>query len=172
MDLRSERTVQWIEETFIKLVIQEGFSKVTVSQISNEAMINRKTFYAHFLDKYDLAQQLATRVLTKYKTLIGQRFGDKNIKISDLVDSFLDKEDFELLQALFLIHTEEFDFEKEFSTVLTNEIQNYLDAFDTLEIQIFVNLAITTAKYYLNHPEEKFSVERQQNIILKLQRVV
>ena len=36
-----------ILEAFINLVEEKGYEHVTVSDIANQAMINRATFYAH-----------------------------------------------------------------------------------------------------------------------------
>lgn len=47
-----------------------------------------------------------------------------------------------------------------------------IEAKDSLEIQIFVNFAITTIKYYFNHPEEDFSIERQRKIVLSFQSLL
>ncbi|WP_051577888.1 TetR/AcrR family transcriptional regulator [Sporolactobacillus terrae] len=124
MDLRSERTIKWIEDIFVELTLTEGFSRVTVSEIANKAQINRKTFYAHYLDKYDLAQKLAVQVLKRYKLLLDQRLIGTNIRLNSLIDSFLKKkENVRLLKALFTIHTEEFDFEEEFSKLLVSQFE-------------------------------------------------
>lgn len=111
MDLRAERTRQWIIAAFIELVNEEGFQNVTVSQIAENAQINRKTFYAHYLDKYDLAEKIAQDFIEQYQQVIAMRFSDKTINLYQLITSFLSEEDFPLLRALFSIHTEEFDFE-------------------------------------------------------------
>ena len=35
---------------------EKGFASVTVSDITERAMVNRSTFYRHYLDKYDLLE--------------------------------------------------------------------------------------------------------------------
>lgn len=58
IDLRVKRTQKMIIEAFIELVEESGFDHVTVQNISERAMINRATFYAHFKDKYDLYNKI------------------------------------------------------------------------------------------------------------------
>lgn len=57
-DLRYEKAHQAIKQAFWILMKEEGFQKITVTSIIKLANINRSTFYAHYLDKYDLLNQL------------------------------------------------------------------------------------------------------------------
>jgi AcrR family transcriptional regulator len=56
-DLRVQRTRKLILDAFIALTVEKGFAAVTVRDITERAMINRSTFYRHYLDKYDLLEQ-------------------------------------------------------------------------------------------------------------------
>ncbi len=56
-DLRVRRTRKLLQEALIELTIEKGFADVTVSDITERAMVNRSTFYRHYLDKYDLLRQ-------------------------------------------------------------------------------------------------------------------
>ncbi|MEJ8305308.1 TetR/AcrR family transcriptional regulator [Saccharibacillus sacchari] len=49
----NERTRSLIRETFIELVAECGFDKVTIRQIVEKVGINRGRFYLHYSDKYD-----------------------------------------------------------------------------------------------------------------------
>jgi AcrR family transcriptional regulator len=61
-DLRVQRTRRLIQEAFTALTVEKGFAAVTVRDITERAMINRSTFYRHYLDKYDLLDQFMTNV--------------------------------------------------------------------------------------------------------------
>ena len=61
-DLRVQRTRRLIQEAFIALTVEKGFAAVTVRDITERAIINRSTFYRHYLDKYDLLDQFMTNV--------------------------------------------------------------------------------------------------------------
>lgn len=54
IDLRVLKTKKNIYEALIKLLEKSVFEDIKVSEICEEAMINRSTFYSHFEDKYAL----------------------------------------------------------------------------------------------------------------------
>lgn len=72
-DLRIQKTHRLIETTFIDLVLANGFKNVTVTDISTRAMINRKTFYHHFQDKYEVADQITQKILDWFDELLEKR---------------------------------------------------------------------------------------------------
>src|SRR5262245_59113679 len=43
-----------LQEALMALAVEKGFPAVTVRDITERAMVNRSTFYRHYLDKYDL----------------------------------------------------------------------------------------------------------------------
>lgn len=57
-DLRSIRTRKFIFDSFIELLEKKEFNSIKISDITTGAMINRATFYRHFLDKYDLLEKV------------------------------------------------------------------------------------------------------------------
>lgn len=63
---RVVKTKQRIEPTFLKLLETISFEKLTVSLIIKECLISKGTFYAHYLDKYDLAAQVLDREDKEY----------------------------------------------------------------------------------------------------------
>lgn len=56
-DLRVLKTRRAIYEAFAQLLTEKPFSDITVQNIIDRALVNRKTFYNHFRSKYDLAEQ-------------------------------------------------------------------------------------------------------------------
>lgn len=62
-DPRVLRTRKLIMDAFIKLSETKEFSDITVKNITEEAMINRATFYYHFQDIYDLLEKVLSEVL-------------------------------------------------------------------------------------------------------------
>jgi AcrR family transcriptional regulator len=63
-DLRVRRTRKLLQEALIALTVEKGFNAVTVRDITERAMVNRSTFYRHYLDKYD--------ILDKYMDEVGE----------------------------------------------------------------------------------------------------
>ena len=58
LDPRIMRTRKFIMDAFIHLSKIKNFDSITVKDITEEATINRATFYYHFTDKYDLLEQV------------------------------------------------------------------------------------------------------------------
>lgn len=53
-DLRVRRTRAMLRNALISLVSEVGYEAVSVRALTERAMVNRTTFYAHYDDKYDL----------------------------------------------------------------------------------------------------------------------
>jgi AcrR family transcriptional regulator len=64
-DLRVVRTRKMLRDAMITLVIQKGFTTVTVNDIVELAMVNRATFYRHYQDKYDLVESYLDELYTE-----------------------------------------------------------------------------------------------------------
>lgn len=54
MDRRIQKTRTLIMNTFIDLLAEKEFEKITISDIAERANINRGTVYLHYADKFDL----------------------------------------------------------------------------------------------------------------------
>lgn len=63
-DLRIIKTKKSIYRAFFKLLNEKGFEKISVKDISDEAVISRNTFYLHYEDKYDLMDKLCDEMVT------------------------------------------------------------------------------------------------------------
>jgi AcrR family transcriptional regulator len=57
-DPRAVRTKNLIKASFAKLLEEKDFKYITIKDITTEATINRATFYAHYIDKYILLEEL------------------------------------------------------------------------------------------------------------------
>ena len=57
LDLRVRRTRKLLQQALIEGTVEKGFADLTVRDITRRAMVNRSTFYRHYLDKYDLLEQ-------------------------------------------------------------------------------------------------------------------
>ena len=54
LDPRIKRTRGLILNAFESLIAEKGFESISVQDVTDQAQINRATFYAHFADKYAL----------------------------------------------------------------------------------------------------------------------
>jgi AcrR family transcriptional regulator len=65
-DRRVRRTTAAIQSAFLKLIFEKDINKITVKELCEQADINKSTFYLHYRDIYDLAEQfkqsLAARI--------------------------------------------------------------------------------------------------------------
>lgn len=86
-DLRTQRTKKLINEAFTELVKINGFRKITVTEISTRALINRQTFYNYYQDKFDLADQLMNEILTDLEQILSKRL--VNFNMGGSIKSFL-----------------------------------------------------------------------------------
>ena len=78
-DLRVVKTKTLIKNSFLELIEEKGYSKVSVTDIVDKAMINRNTFYLHYLDKEDLINEMISENYKKTEPLI-RRILFKHIK--------------------------------------------------------------------------------------------
>jgi len=58
VDLRVRRTQKLLREALIALIEERGFDALTVGEIAERAMVSRAAFYRHYLDKYDLVENI------------------------------------------------------------------------------------------------------------------
>ncbi|TQR21707.1 TetR/AcrR family transcriptional regulator [Psychrobacillus vulpis] len=73
IDPRITRTRNLIMDAFVQLSMKKEFKDITIKDITDEATVNRATFYSHFTDKY----QLLDAVLTE--DLMTKIFNDINL---------------------------------------------------------------------------------------------
>lgn len=73
-DARTRYTEKVIRESFLSIMENKPYSRITVKEICQRAEINRATFYNHYKDVYDLMDHLEERILTSVDTLV--REGD------------------------------------------------------------------------------------------------
>lgn len=74
-DLRVLRTRKLLQQAFIELTVEKGFATLTVRDITKRAMVNRSTFYRHYLDKYDLLEQYMNEIyeLTEDQAFLAEK---------------------------------------------------------------------------------------------------
>lgn len=93
-DLRIVKTEKAITEAFMRLLSQMEYSQITVSALSREANINRKTFYAHYATVDDLLERVYTTRLQEILEPVQEQMEKADAKA--IVKVFV----FTVLQAL------------------------------------------------------------------------
>ncbi|MGT9231330.1 TetR/AcrR family transcriptional regulator, partial [Enterococcus faecalis] len=69
-DRRIRKSQQAIRQAFIDLLHKQELEQITVQQISDLADVNRSTFYTHYIDKYDLLEQMEDEQVKEIKVFI------------------------------------------------------------------------------------------------------
>ncbi|MFA1819763.1 TetR/AcrR family transcriptional regulator [Virgibacillus oceani] len=72
LDRRKKYTRMVLKDSMIKLLKEKQISEITVKEICELADVNRSTFYAHYLDLYDLLNKMEEEVLDDMKTYLYQ----------------------------------------------------------------------------------------------------
>ena len=67
-DPRVKRTRQLLGQALQALLAEKPFEAISVQDITERATVNRATFYAHYQDKFDLADHAAREVFQKHLT--------------------------------------------------------------------------------------------------------
>lgn len=73
-DLRVVKTEQQIEQAFLALLAVKPYRAITVQDILDKALINRSTFYRHYLSKEALAEALVATFRQTYENFLTERF--------------------------------------------------------------------------------------------------
>ena len=127
VDRRVRYSLMVIKQSFITLLKKKPISKITIKEICDVADVNRATFYAHYLDQYDLLHQIEQDLIDEINQYL---YGhDLNANLSavseepiELLDKILQyvKENAELFD-LFLNLEEDIHFQQEVIQIVGNQ---------------------------------------------------
>ncbi len=81
---QKQRSKEKIEGVFLELLKINEISQITVSSICKKASLNRSTFYANYLDIYDLAESIKHRLIKDIQQLY------ENDMINNVGENYLD----------------------------------------------------------------------------------
>ncbi len=97
LDPRVKRTRQLLQESIMKLMEQKDIHSITVQDITDQAGLNRATFYAHFDDKYallnymvrDMFQQQLEQRLSAQPTLTEETLRLLTLTVCEYLGQFI-----------------------------------------------------------------------------------
>lgn len=165
VDLRIIKTRTNIKNTFIELLFEKEFNEITIQNILDKALINRSTFYNHYSDKYELAEQLVDEILKNATLFINERFSDKkeNDLFSTIYKAYVHLYDQKkTILALWKIRTNTLHLYEDIENLLKKNFMQYLilhnnckdssllDYYSTL----YSSLVLTTLKWFLTSGKE------------------
>lgn len=149
VDLRILKTRKAIKEAFLKLIQTKGYERITIQDIASEAMINRNTFYLHYVDKPDLLEKLCQESIEKLNICINLK--SKNIQelnksmfVSLLSETFKVIED----DIVFFKTMLSQNVQVNFSNYLKNELKSFMltgigDQYDNAKMKISLEYMIS-----------------------------
>ena len=68
-DLRVIKTRASINNAFMTLFFEKDFDSISIKEITEYAQVGRKTFYLHYIDKYDLLDQIVSEKITELEQI-------------------------------------------------------------------------------------------------------
>lgn len=80
-DRRTRRTQNLIRKNFIDLMLQKPINEITIQNLADKADINRRTFYLHYEDIYDLLNKTEDYVLQHFEQMLREFVVPENQEI-------------------------------------------------------------------------------------------
>ena len=65
-DLRVKRTLESIRRAFEELIVEKEYEKITVTELADRAMINKKTFYTYYPTLDDLLMEIQDELSNEF----------------------------------------------------------------------------------------------------------
>lgn len=154
------RTDRAIIDAMIRLLKVKSFEQITVQNILDETPVTRATFYAHFKDKYDVAERMQdmfmeyTKAIPKMFETIDRTDYPKIIRKGMMQNS-------ELTRALLQIHTDKVDIKKVISDM---HREHYLSIAQGEDIETSANVyAEAMTAYYFSYFYSPNAFSRNEN---------
>lgn len=80
MDRRVKKTKKILYDSLIMLMSQKDINKITVKELTDLSDINRKTFYLHYKDIFDMFEQIKDVLREEFKEVVAKHTIDDNCK--------------------------------------------------------------------------------------------
>jgi len=127
VDRRILKSQDAIKNAFVELMSEKGFDKVTVKDICIKANVGNRTFYLHYLDKYDLLDKLIEGHMHELRKLCDP-LSDISFKEAHIIwFEYLEKH--YLFFSTMLIGQGAFSFRKHFLELIIEELKHDEDIF-------------------------------------------
>ena len=94
---RQTTTKSDLRNALSKLLLQQPFESITIRQLTETAGINRGTFYLHYVDKYDMFEQMKMDMMQELDSLFVE---GSPVKVNFLNVLTTIKENYDFIYAL------------------------------------------------------------------------
>ncbi|KOY80283.1 TetR/AcrR family transcriptional regulator C-terminal domain-containing protein [Lysinibacillus macroides] len=169
IDRRILKSQQAIQAAFLAMLVHEGFDEITVKSISEKANIGRKTFYLHYVDKYDLLDKIVDNHLKRLREICDHK-KDKGF-IEGTIIWFAYFQQHKLFFASLFRSESTLSFRKKLLTFIMGEIDKKLDSNTSINQTIdrhiilkFLGTAVmgVLESYALNETEDDIELVAKQ----------
>lgn len=159
------RTDRAIVGALISLLRRKPFEKITVQDILDEAPVTRATFYAHYRDKYDIAEKMLAHFLDIRNHIRQELATASNPSLKALRNAVHFNLDY--TEALLKIHTEKVDFRRVVADELEREYIR-LSSSPTREIEarVYAQAYIELYLALLDRNQTDITIEDTHNILI------
>lgn len=126
---RKKESQKKIQKVFVQLIQTKEINQISVTEICKKANINRSTFYANYLDVYDLADKI-TEQIEKEVSLLYQEERETKNNTNDYLKLFQRIKDNQIFyKTYFKLNREKRFMIKEYDTNLSKIMYNdqYID---------------------------------------------
>lgn len=134
IDRRKLKSQKAIQSAFLEMLIEIGFDEITVKVIAEKADIGRKTFYLHYVDKYDLLDHIVDGHLEELTEICNYKASVDFFEGSVIWFSYFEKHQ-PFFASLFK-STSTLSFRKKLLDFIINDLEKKLDTSSTLNKQM------------------------------------
>lgn len=173
-DLRIIKNKRNMEAALIGLMKEKPFSKITIQDICKSALVSRSTFYAHYLDKYDLLENIVDRYVALLQELVASRFSAAGAMDMATVFSLLAqtyRQHREPFSVLLHVRVPECDFREKIEQLLFSHCLAFLETQpqqyvmpDALIAKLYVSNVMTLMTWTLEHGLDEAAVRNLQQL--------
>lgn len=126
---RQTTSVQDIKEALTNLLLVKKYNDIRVNDITKKAGVSRGTFYQHFLDKDDLANEIGLETTTKFQEILSGGNLDNYKKVMEVLIEI--KKDYKHFKAIYSAQ------HLNFSKIVQELMENIISKNITLRNRIF-----------------------------------
>lgn len=154
-----------IEKIFVELIQSKEINEISVTDICKRANLNRSTFYANYVDIYDLADKVSKKLESEVYSLYKEE-RNNNINSNDFLKLFKHiKENQIFYRTYFKLEMDKYFIIKEWDTNLSKSI--YDDKYIDYHIEFFMSGFNAVVKKWLYNgcretPEEIESIIKEE----------
>lgn len=75
-----KRSKDSIRNALLTLLKDKSIEKITISDLTREAKVNRSTFYSHYIDKINLIEDLESYFITEIDKTLNEKFENNTVE--------------------------------------------------------------------------------------------